>query len=93
MKNIKEYVKNTSELEVKQVGGDHYTKKGLQPWEVRLAWGLDPWASDALRYISRFTDKGGVQDIEKAIHCLQFLRDNYGEIIEKYYGENTRKKS
>tara|TARA_B100001093_G_scaffold271736_1_gene259702 strand:+ start:5007 stop:5288 length:282 start_codon:yes stop_codon:yes gene_type:complete len=86
---IKDYIKDG----LKQVGGDHYTKKKLQPWEVRLRWGLDPWTSDVLRYISRFSDKGGLQDIEKAIHCLEFVRENYEEIIEKYYGKNTRKKS
>jgi len=93
MKNIKEYIEHTSERKVKQVGGDHYTKKGLQPWEVRLAWALDPWASDALRYISRFTDKGGKEDIEKAIHCLEFILQNYDEIKRKYYGKDSRKES
>ena len=90
MNNIKQFVENTSQLEIKQVGGDHYTKKKLQPWEVRLKWALDPWASDALRYISRFSDKGGIQDVEKAIHCLEFLRDNYEEIIKKYYSKDIK---
>lgn len=31
------------------------------------------WQASALKYIWRFSNKGGEQDITKAIECLQFL--------------------
>ena len=69
-----------------QVGGDHYEKKTIQPWEVRLDWGLDPWLSDVLRYIARHQDKNGIEDIKKAHDCLGYVIDNYETIRKKYYG-------
>ena len=68
-----------------QVGGNHYVKLGeYQPWEVLSRW-LTP---DELRgfakgtviaYLARERDKGGVQDIEKALHTLQL----YFEVSKK----------
>ena len=59
----------------KQVGSDHYKKLGVQPFEVTLAnfgyQGLRAAVyTKVLKYLSR--DKGThIQDIEKAIHCLE----------------------
>ena len=57
-----------------QYGGDHYKKYGnLQPWDVVLAWDLGYLEGTALKYIARWQDKGGIQDIKKAIHFLEKL--------------------
>jgi hypothetical protein len=52
----------------KQVAGDHYQKKEIQPWDVIIAWELGFLDGNALKYIARWRDKGGLQDIRKAIH-------------------------
>ena len=58
-----------------QVGGDHYKKQGVQPFELTYAnfgyAGLRAAVYTKVnKYLSR--DKGTHrQDIEKAIHCLQ----------------------
>jgi hypothetical protein len=70
---------------VKQVGGNHYEKKKIQPWDVRIDWSLDPWLSDVIRYVARHQDKNGIEDIRKAIHCLKYVEENYEEIKKKYY--------
>ena len=58
----------------KQVGGKHYSKYGnLQPWDVVLAWELGYLEGTALKYIARWKDKNGVEDILKAIHFLEKL--------------------
>ena len=58
----------------KQEGGTHYKKYGdLQPWDVVLAWNLGYLEGTALKYIARWKDKNGVQDIKKAIHFLEKL--------------------
>ena len=72
--------------DMKQVGGDHYEKKKIQPWDVTLDWKLDPWLASVVRYISRHQDKNGIEDIRKAIHYLKYVEENYSTIKEKYYG-------
>ena len=70
-----------------QVGGDHYQKAALQPWDIFLAWGLDPWAANVVKYILRFPYKNGLEDLKKAKHYVDFLIENYDEVNEKYYEE------
>lgn len=56
-----------------QIGGSHYKDMAIQPSEYILKNGLG-WAEGcAIGYISRWRQKGGVQDLEKAIHTLQLL--------------------
>jgi hypothetical protein len=58
----------------KQIAGDHYKKYGdLQPWNVILAWDLGYLDGTALKYIARWKDKGGINDLKKAIHFLEKL--------------------
>lgn len=56
-----------------QVGGAHYKTLKIQPFEYSLANGLDACQHTAIKYITRFREKGGVKDLEKAIHTIQFL--------------------
>lgn len=62
-----------------QVGGDHYSKLAIQPGEYALANNLNYWQSNVIKYVTRYRDKGGAQDLDKAIHCLQMLKEaEYG---------------
>lgn len=56
-----------------QVGGDHYTKMAIQPARYTYVNNLGFFEGTAIAYISRWKDKGGIQDLEKAIHTLQLL--------------------
>lgn len=56
-----------------QVGGDHYKKYKIQPMEYSMANGLDACQHTAIKYITRFRDKGGIDDLEKAKHCIDLL--------------------
>jgi hypothetical protein len=54
----------------KQVGGDHYTRLTIQPWQVVDAWGLDFYLGNVVKYIAR--DKGNrLEDLKKAAHYLE----------------------
>jgi hypothetical protein len=56
----------------KQIGGTHYKQfKGYEPWDVITAWELGYLEGTALKYISRWKDKGGIEDLKKAIHFLE----------------------
>ncbi len=56
-----------------QVGGDHYKGMAIQPMEYSMANKLDACQHTAIKYITRFREKGGIQDLEKAKHCIDLL--------------------
>lgn len=55
-----------------QVGGTHY-QKAIQPWDYIIANDLGYLEGNIVKYVSRWRDKGGVQDLRKAAHYLQKL--------------------
>ena len=57
----------------KQVSGSHYKDKGIQPVVYILANNLGFCEGNALKYITRHRQKGGADDIRKAIHYLELL--------------------
>lgn len=57
----------------KQVGGEHYKKYSIQPVEYAMANGLNYCQANAVKYITRYRDKGGIEDLRKAIHNLEIL--------------------
>lgn len=58
-----------------QVGGNHYTKYKIQPGTFCEVNGLDGYESSVVKYVVRHQDKGGVEDIDKAIHCLKLIKE------------------
>lgn len=56
----------------KQVGGSHY-QLPIQPIEYILANGLGYREANVVKYVSRWRNKGGIQDLKKAIHYLEML--------------------
>ena len=56
-----------------QVGGDHYTKLAIQPMRYSMENGLDPLQHTIIKYVTRFRDKAGIEDLEKAKHCIDML--------------------
>jgi hypothetical protein len=71
-------------VRTKQVAGSHYKSK-IEPWDVFLDWGLDPWACNVIKYVQRHRKKAGKEDLEKAKHYLEFMITHYDAIGEKYY--------
>ena len=56
-----------------QVGGDHYKKCKIQPVEFIMANGIGYMEGNVIKYVVRHKDKGGIADLEKAMHYLQML--------------------
>lgn len=67
----------------KQVGGTHYSKRKIQPWDIIKEWSLGFFRGNIIKYVLRCQDKNGKEDIEKAIHYLEYVRDNYDELNKK----------
>ena len=64
----------------KQVGGTHYKKMGVEPWDVIDTWPLEQrigaYRAGALKYIMRMGSKDeNVQEIGKGIHYLEKLTE------------------
>ena len=57
----------------KQVGGSHYDMV-IQPIEFIVKNGIDFCEGNAIKYICRHENKNGIQDIDKAIHYLELLK-------------------
>lgn len=64
--------KRTSALHV-QVGGEHYKKFKIQPVEYITANKIPFCEGCAIKYISRWRDKGGIADLEKAKHFIDLI--------------------
>jgi len=58
-----------------QVGGDHYKKMVVQPAEFINKNKLLFAEGNAIKYICRHSTKGGIQDIDKAIHYLEMVKE------------------
>lgn len=57
----------------KQHGGDHYRKLAVQHWDYVIANNIPYMEACAIKYLTRWRDKGGVQDLHKAKHFIEKL--------------------
>lgn len=56
-----------------QIGGDHYKNYAVQPVEYAMLNNLNYCQANAIKYITRYKDKGGIEDLRKAIHNIEIL--------------------
>ena len=62
-----------------QVAGDHYKSMKIQPAEFCQANQLNFCESSAIKYLCRHRRKNGVEDLNKAIHFIEMLKEmEYG---------------
>jgi hypothetical protein len=54
----------------RQVGGGHY-KSRIQHWDYVWENQLDYFQAQIIKYVTRWKDKNGKQDLEKAMHFLE----------------------
>lgn len=57
----------------RQPGGTHYRKYAIQPVEYTVKNGLSFLAGNVVKYVTRYKDKGGEEDIRKAMHYLELI--------------------
>jgi len=56
----------------KQIQGSHYMTE-IQPWDAITDWELGFLDGCAVKYLSRWRKKGGVNDLRKAVHFIEKL--------------------
>ena len=71
---LKEIVTRANE---QQVGGAHYAVKAIQPWDFIIANNIGYLEGNVIKYVSRWKDKGGIEDLKKAQHYLQKLIETH----------------
>jgi hypothetical protein len=67
-----------------QVGGTHYKDKKIQPIEYILANNMNYIEGNIVKYITRYKDKNGVEDLVKIRQYIDIL-------IEHLNNEDTKK--
>lgn len=75
-----------SDANKRQVGGNHYEKLKIQPWDAMQAWSThDEFCAylklTAIKYLAR--DKNGLEDVQKAAHYLEKLIEVTREDLQK----------
>ena len=63
---------NTSALDV-QIGGSHYAAKSIQPVQYIHANDIGFFEGNVIKYVTRWKDKGGLEDLRKAKHYIELL--------------------
>ena len=56
-----------------QVGGTHYAKNAIQPWDYIVKNNIGYLEGNVIKYISRWREKGGIEDLRKVIHYTEKL--------------------
>ena len=69
-----------------QVGGNHYQTMKIQPAEFINKNEMKFAEGNAIKYICRHVNKGGLQDLEKAKHYIDM-------IIERDYADEAKNSS
>lgn len=62
-----------SQANKRQHGGGHYKTKAIQPWDFIVANEIGFLDGNAIKYLTRWRDKGGVEDLKKARHYIDKL--------------------
>lgn len=70
---------NTETALAHQEGGQHYKNMAIQPIEYCQKNQLRYCESNVVKYVSRHREKGGMEDLRKAIHNIKLLMEiDYG---------------
>ena len=56
-----------------QVAGNHYKDLAIQPVEYIHANGIGYFEGNVIKYVSRWRNKNGIKDLEKAKHYIELL--------------------
>jgi hypothetical protein len=78
---------STTKSDDVQIGGEHYRSKSIQQWEAMEAWFtprefIGYLRGNVIKYIGRYPDKNGIEDLRKAKHYLDKLIE-----METKYGD------
>lgn len=56
-----------------QIGGSHYKSMTIQPVEFIHVNNLSYLQGNVIKYVTRYREKNGVEDLKKAIHYIEIM--------------------
>jgi hypothetical protein len=56
-----------------QIGGQHYKRLAIQPWDYIVQNDIGYMEGSVIKYISRWRNKNGLEDLYKCRHFLNKL--------------------
>ena len=60
----------------RQEGGDHYSKHKIQPYTFIQTNGFSFFQGNVIKYVVRYKDKNGIEDLKKIIHYCELEIEN-----------------
>ena len=66
-------MENTKDPLKHHEGGNHYKNFVIQPIEYNYLNNIGFIEGNVIKYVSRWKNKNGIEDLKKAIHCLETL--------------------
>jgi hypothetical protein len=73
-----------------QVGGDHYNKNEYQCWDFICDLNLNYLIGCATKYVSRWRNKNGIDDLKKAKHYIQKASEVGIQAVDFSDWQNTK---
>ena len=67
---------NDSFPQDRQIGGSHYKKFRIQPYEFISKNDLSFFQGNVIKYVCRYLHKNGIEDLRKARHYIDILIEN-----------------
>jgi hypothetical protein len=81
------------EVNAIQHGGTHYKVQAIQPWDYIVANQIGFLEGNAIKYLTRWKDKGGIEDLLKARHYIDKLIEtetNASKVQHKTSDRNSK---
>jgi hypothetical protein len=77
----------------KQISGNHYKQFKIQPIEFITKNNIPFIEGNVIKYICRWRDKNGLEDLDKVIHYVELLKElEYGR-TKRTHGSKARVKT
>lgn len=74
-----------------QVGGGHYKDLAIQPVEYNHKNGIGFIEGSVIKYVSRWRNKNGVEDLKKARHFLDLLIEMEEKPIQPEWPDDEKR--
>lgn len=72
-----------SDANTQQVGGSHWIRRPIQCWDYIAANNMNFFEGNIIKYVTRYKEKNGVEDLLKARHYLDKLLELANDAIKK----------
>jgi hypothetical protein len=67
----------------KQIGGNHYKDFTIQPYEFISKNNLSFFQGNVIKYVCRYLNKNGIEDLEKIIHYCELEKKKLKDTDDK----------